>query len=54
MNIQQVEPYLKTGLCRKAHRNLLVAIERAYDLGTIPYEVPFRQYDYKIYYNFDH
>lgn len=46
----QVEPYSRTGLCQKQHRNLLAALERAYDLGHIPYEVPFRKYEYSDYY----
>ncbi|XP_014214318.1 28S ribosomal protein S18b, mitochondrial [Copidosoma floridanum] len=36
----------KTGLCQRQHLNLLVAIHKARDFGTISFDVPFRQYDY--------
>lgn len=34
----------------KQQRNLLIALERAYDLGTITFPVGFREYDYSLYY----
>lgn len=43
--------YSKTGLCQKSHEKLVVAIERAKDIGSITYDVPFRHYDYSEYYN---
>ena len=33
------------------HRNLLVAIHRAKDFGTIAFDVPFKEYDYSDWYN---
>ncbi|XP_075992152.1 mitochondrial ribosomal protein S18B [Anticarsia gemmatalis] len=39
----------KTGLCQKKHKELLVAIERAWDQGLLTYDVPFRVYDYSLY-----
>ncbi|CAG9567023.1 unnamed protein product [Danaus chrysippus] len=45
---QILEPS-KTGLCQKKHKELLVAIERAWDQGYITYDVPFREYDYSLY-----
>ncbi|XP_076685189.1 mitochondrial ribosomal protein S18B [Andrena cerasifolii] len=38
--------YKKTGLCQKAHNNLLVAIFKAKEYGLLTFDVPFRQYDY--------
>ncbi|XP_060536380.1 small ribosomal subunit protein mS40 [Cylas formicarius] len=38
--------YSITGLCRKKHQELEVKIKRAYDMGLITYDVPFRKYDY--------
>ncbi|KAJ8726262.1 hypothetical protein PYW07_000960 [Mythimna separata] len=45
----QVLDAFKTGLCQKKHKELLVAIERAWDHGHITYDVPFREYDYSLY-----
>jgi len=42
--------YRKTGLCQKRHLELLVAIEKAKDYGFITFDVPFREYDYSLYY----
>ncbi|XP_022900988.1 small ribosomal subunit protein mS40 [Onthophagus taurus] len=39
----------KTGLCRKSHQQLLVAIDRARDKGLITFDVPFRKYNYSEY-----
>ncbi|XP_050361790.1 28S ribosomal protein S18b, mitochondrial [Nymphalis io] len=39
----------KTGLCQKKHKELLVAIEKAWDQGYLTYDVPFREYDYSLY-----
>ncbi|VVD05836.1 unnamed protein product [Leptidea sinapis] len=41
----------KTGLCRKKQKELLVAIEQAWDQGYLTYDVPFREYDYSLYTN---
>jgi len=46
----QVESYEKTGLCQKQHKNLLIAVQQAWDIGTIDMPLPFRQYDYQEYY----
>ncbi|KAJ8921073.1 hypothetical protein NQ315_015869 [Exocentrus adspersus] len=43
--------YNKTGVCQKKHKELIVAIKRAYDKGLITYDVPFREYDYSEYYS---
>jgi small subunit ribosomal protein S18b, mitochondrial len=46
----EVLSYSKTGLCQKTHLQLLVAVERAKDLGLITFDVPFRDFDYSEYY----
>lgn len=46
----EVEPVLKTAICQAQLRNLRVALRKAYDLGLLAYEVPFRTYDYRDYY----
>lgn len=38
--------YLKTGICQKRHKELLIALFRARDCGTITYDVPIRHYNY--------
>lgn len=38
--------YRVTGICQKRHKQLLVAISRAKDYGTITFDVPIRQYNY--------
>ncbi|KOB74692.1 Uncharacterized protein OBRU01_08034 [Operophtera brumata] len=45
---QILEP-IKTGLCQRKNKELLVAIERAWDQGFLTYDVPFREYDYSLY-----
>ncbi|XP_026757351.2 28S ribosomal protein S18b, mitochondrial [Galleria mellonella] len=45
----QILDAYKTGLCQKKHKELLVAIERAWDQGLLTYDVPFRKYDYSLY-----
>ncbi|OQR70621.1 28S ribosomal protein S18b [Tropilaelaps mercedesae] len=40
----------KTGLCGKVQFKLELEIMKAYDLGLIEYDVPFREYDYSLYY----
>ncbi|XP_013200693.1 small ribosomal subunit protein mS40 [Amyelois transitella] len=47
----QILDAFNTGLCRKKQKELLVAIERAWDQGLLTYDVPFREYDYSLYYN---
>lgn len=42
--------YQVTGLCQKRHHELLIAIQRARNSGTITFDVPFRKYDYSEYY----
>ncbi|XP_039288392.1 28S ribosomal protein S18b, mitochondrial isoform X2 [Nilaparvata lugens] len=39
----------KTGVCRKQHIKLEIAIERAKDQGLITFDVPFRTYNYSDY-----
>ncbi|CAF1477617.1 unnamed protein product, partial [Didymodactylos carnosus] len=46
----EIEPVLRTHICQAQLRNLRVALKKAYDFGLISYEVPFRQYNYKDYY----
>lgn len=46
--LQILDAY-KTGLCQKKHKELLVAIEKAWDHGFLTYDVPFREYDYSLY-----
>ncbi|XP_076246575.1 mitochondrial ribosomal protein S18B [Calliopsis andreniformis] len=38
--------YNKTGLCQKAHNNLLVAVLQAKEYGLLTFDVPFRHYNY--------
>lgn len=38
--------YSKTGICQKRHKELLVALTRAKDCGTITFDVPIRRYNY--------
>ncbi|XP_039764720.1 28S ribosomal protein S18b, mitochondrial [Pararge aegeria] len=45
----QILDAFKTGLCQKKHKELLVAIERAWDQGHLTYSVPFREYNYSLY-----
>lgn len=42
--------YSKTGVCRKRQEELEVCIKRAYDKGLLTFDVPFRKYDYSLYY----
>ncbi|CAF0836380.1 unnamed protein product [Rotaria sordida] len=46
----EIEPVLKTSICQAQLRNLRVALCKAYDLGLMTYEIPFRAYDYRDYY----
>ncbi|CAF3213970.1 unnamed protein product [Rotaria socialis] len=46
----EVEPVLKTSICQAQLRNLRVALRKAYDFGSMTYEIPFRTYDYRDYY----
>uniref|UniRef100_A0A1B6CVR1 Small ribosomal subunit protein mS40 n=1 Tax=Clastoptera arizonana TaxID=38151 RepID=A0A1B6CVR1_9HEMI len=41
--------YQETGLCQRTHNQLLVAVKQAKDMGTISFDVPFRDYDYSEY-----
>lgn len=45
-----IRPRIDHGLCLKQFRNLIIAINRAKDIGTISYELPDRLYDYEEYY----
>jgi len=47
----EVLPYTRTGICQKQHRNLLIAVHQAWDLGYIEKPLPHRKYDYKQYYS---
>ncbi|KAH0945233.1 hypothetical protein HN011_002525 [Eciton burchellii] len=38
--------YSKTGICQKKYKELLIALTRAKDYGTITFDVPRRKYDY--------
>jgi small subunit ribosomal protein S18b len=46
----EVESYQKTGLCQRQHKNLLIAVQQAWDLGYLDMPLPFRQFDYQEYY----
>ena len=39
----------RTGLCQVKHRELLAAMARAREFGTLAFDVPFRVYDYDEY-----
>ncbi|XP_015113871.1 28S ribosomal protein S18b, mitochondrial [Diachasma alloeum] len=41
--------YQKTGICQMQHKNLLIAIYRAKDYGTITFDFPMRKYNYSDY-----
>lgn len=45
----QIIDAFKTGLCQKKQKQLLVAIEQAWDQGYLTYDVPFREYNYSLY-----
>jgi len=47
----EVLSYQKTGLCQVQHKNLLIALQQAWDLGYIDCVQPFRRYDYTEYYS---
>lgn len=49
----QVLPPRKTNLCQVKHEELLIALYKAKDYGTLPFHMPFRYYDYKDYYGKD-
>lgn len=38
--------YRKTHICQKKHKELLVALTRAKDYGTITFDLPIKEYDY--------
>ncbi|KAK7601221.1 hypothetical protein V9T40_008662 [Parthenolecanium corni] len=41
--------YSVTGVCQLQHHRLVRAFNKAKDLGTVSFDVPFRQYDYSEY-----
>ncbi|OXA63132.1 uncharacterized protein LOC110861806 [Folsomia candida] len=41
--------YTKTGLCQMQHEKLLIAVKQAKDIGSITFDIPFREYDYSEY-----
>lgn len=47
---EKVLPTQYHGLCRRQYRNLIIAVHRARDLGTLTFYVPDRLYDYGEYY----
>lgn len=54
---QFIDPYTQEiitprnhGLCQKQYKNLIIAVHRAKDIGTLTYDVPDRLYNYKEYY----
>ncbi|XP_018337070.1 PREDICTED: 28S ribosomal protein S18b, mitochondrial isoform X2 [Trachymyrmex septentrionalis] len=38
--------YSKTNICQRRHKQLLIALAKAKDYGTITFDLPIRQYDY--------
>ncbi|XP_008547155.1 28S ribosomal protein S18b, mitochondrial [Microplitis demolitor] len=46
----EIISYSTTGICQKQHKNLLIALHRAHDYGTITFDVPFREYNYSDWY----
>lgn len=46
----QLLTYEKTNICRQAHRDLVIAVERASDRGLLQLPVAFRTYDYSEYF----
>ncbi|XP_054014383.1 28S ribosomal protein S18b, mitochondrial [Hylaeus anthracinus] len=42
----EILSYKKTGLCQRAHNNLLIAILKAKEYGLLTFDVPLRYYDY--------
>merc|ERR1719369_419017 len=49
----EVISFLKTGVCQIKHRQLQIAIMKAMDYGLITFDVPFRQYNYAEFYDFE-
>ncbi|XP_012280705.1 28S ribosomal protein S18b, mitochondrial [Orussus abietinus] len=49
----EILSYQKTGICQRKYRELLVAIYKAKDFGTITFDVPLRYYDYSEWYKPD-
>ncbi|XP_013181438.1 PREDICTED: 28S ribosomal protein S18b, mitochondrial [Papilio xuthus] len=45
----QILDAFNTGICQRKQKELLVAIEKAWDQGNLTYDVPFREYDYSLY-----
>ncbi|XP_053978272.1 28S ribosomal protein S18b, mitochondrial [Hylaeus volcanicus] len=42
----EILSYTQTGLCQRAHNNLLIAILKAKEYGLLTFDVPLRYYDY--------
>ncbi|CAH1785293.1 unnamed protein product [Owenia fusiformis] len=49
-NSGDVLPTTKTNICQKQFRNLLIAVEQAWDYGYIEKPLPSRKFDYSEYY----
>ncbi|XP_011304412.1 28S ribosomal protein S18b, mitochondrial [Fopius arisanus] len=49
----EIISYKKTGICQKQHKQLLIAVHRAKDYGTITFDVPQRKYNYSDWYKPD-
>ncbi|XP_015184265.1 PREDICTED: 28S ribosomal protein S18b, mitochondrial [Polistes dominula] len=47
----EILSYRKTGICQRRYKQLLVAVLRAKEYGTLLLDVPLREYDYSEWYN---
>merc|ERR1712050_85761 len=50
-NSGQILCFSETGVCQKQHRNLMIAIEQAWDYGYIDMPLPDKNFDYEEYYS---
>ncbi|KAK2578699.1 hypothetical protein KPH14_011666 [Odynerus spinipes] len=46
----EILSYEKTGICQRRYKQLLVAVLRAKEFGTLTLDVPLREYDYSEWY----
>ncbi|KAK7071359.1 ribosomal protein, S18B [Halocaridina rubra] len=46
----EILSYQTTNICMRRHKELLIAMEKARDIGLLTFDVPFRAYNYSEYY----
>ncbi|KAI4490993.1 hypothetical protein M0802_010569 [Mischocyttarus mexicanus] len=47
----EILSYRQTGLCQRKHKQLLIAVIKGKEYGTITFDVPLREYNYSDWYN---